>query len=67
MDGRQNFVTRIPFIDSVTMVVTTINTTIKLPWKWYNSLLVGPNLINTGSSDVLSSEKALQNYKPVTV
>jgi hypothetical protein len=33
MDGRQNFVTRIQFINSVTMVVTTINTTIKLPWK----------------------------------
>jgi hypothetical protein len=31
MDGHQNFVTRIQFIDSVTMVVTTINTTIKRP------------------------------------
>jgi hypothetical protein len=36
MDGRQQFVTRIPFIDSVTMVVTTINTTMKLPWKLNN-------------------------------
>jgi hypothetical protein len=51
MDGSQNFVTGIPFIDSVTMVVTTINTTIKLPWKRNNSLLVGPNLIKSGSSD----------------
>jgi hypothetical protein len=55
MDGRQNFVTRIPFIDSVTMVVTTIITTITLPWKWNNSLLVGRNLINSGSSDATSS------------
>jgi hypothetical protein len=55
MDGRQNFVTRIPFIDSVTMIVTTINTTIKLPWKLNNFLLVGRNLINSGSSDATSS------------
>jgi hypothetical protein len=55
MDGRQNFVTRIRFIDSVTMVVTTIITTIKLLWKRNNSLLVGRNLINSGSSDAMSS------------
>jgi hypothetical protein len=55
MDCRKNFVTRIRFIDSVTMVATTINTTIKLPWKLYNSLLVGRNLINSGSSDATSS------------
>jgi hypothetical protein len=34
--GRQHFVTRIQFIDSVTVVVTTINKTIKLTWKRNN-------------------------------
>jgi hypothetical protein len=32
-----------------------VTTTIKLPWKWNNSLLVGPNLINSGSSDATGS------------
>jgi hypothetical protein len=42
MDGRQNFVTRIEFIDYVTMVVTTTNTTIKLPWRRNN--YINPHL-----------------------